>query len=52
MLNPDISRIGKLIAAQWDPWSEFQQHKTDLAGDIYTFRRIVPKDRGKTWGDK
>ena len=43
---------GKLIAAQWDPWSEFQQHKADLAGDIYTFRRIVPKDRGKTWGDK
>ena len=43
---------GKLIAAQWDPWAEFQQHKADLAGDIYTFRRIVPKDRGQTWGDK
>jgi 3-oxoacyl-[acyl-carrier protein] reductase len=43
---------GKLIAAQWDPWPEFQRHKADLAGDIYTFRRIVPKDRGKTWGEK
>lgn len=42
---------GKLIAAQWDPWSDFQNHKEDLAGDIYTFRRIVPKDRGLTWGD-
>lgn len=42
---------GKLIAAQWDPWSEFQSHKEELAGDIYTFRRIVPKDRGYSWGD-
>jgi 3-oxoacyl-[acyl-carrier protein] reductase len=43
---------GKLIAAQWDPWETLQQHKAELAGDIYTFRRIVPKDRGKTWGDR
>jgi NAD(P)-dependent dehydrogenase (short-subunit alcohol dehydrogenase family) len=42
---------GKLIAAQWDPWPEFQAHKEELAGDIYTFRRIVPKDRGQNWGD-
>lgn len=42
---------GKLIAAQWDPWKDFQQHRDELAGDIYTFRRIVPKDRGQTWGD-
>lgn len=42
---------GKLIAAQWDQWKEFQQHKEELVGDIYTFRRIVPKDRGHTWGD-
>ena len=42
---------GKLIAAQWDPWPDFQTHREDLAGDIYTFRRIVPKDRGLTWGD-
>ncbi len=43
---------GKLIAAQWDPWENLEQFKADLGGDIYTFRRIVPKDRGKTWGDK
>ncbi|MBI3880736.1 MAG: SDR family oxidoreductase [Verrucomicrobia bacterium] len=43
---------GKLIAAQWDPWEKFQEHQADLAGDLYTFRRIVPKDRGQTWGDK
>lgn len=43
---------GKLISAQWDPWENLQKFKSDLGGDIYTLRRIVPKDRGKTWGDK
>lgn len=43
---------GKLVAAQWDPWPEFQSHAADLKGsDIYTLRRIIPKDRGKTWGE-
>ncbi len=43
---------GKLISAQWDPWEKLHEFKGDLGGDIYTLRRIVPKDRGKTWGDK
>jgi NAD(P)-dependent dehydrogenase (short-subunit alcohol dehydrogenase family) len=43
---------GKLISAQWDPWEKLQEFKSDLGGDIYTLRRIVPKDRGKKWGDK
>jgi NAD(P)-dependent dehydrogenase (short-subunit alcohol dehydrogenase family) len=43
---------GKLISAQWDPWEKLQDFKADLNSDIYTLRRIVPKDRGKTWGDK
>ena len=43
---------GKLISAQWDPWENLQKFKSDLGGDIFTLRRIVPKDRGKTWGDK
>ncbi len=43
---------GKLISAQWDPWEKLQKFKSDLGGDIYTLRRIVPKDRGKKWGDK
>lgn len=43
---------GKLIAAMWDPWRSFHEHIDDLQGtDIYTLRRIVPKDRGKTWGN-
>jgi NAD(P)-dependent dehydrogenase (short-subunit alcohol dehydrogenase family) len=43
---------GKLISAQWDPWEKLQEFKNDLDSDIYTLRRIVPKDRGKKWGDK
>jgi len=43
---------GKLISVQWDPWERLHEFKNDLNGDIYTLRRIVPKDRGKTWGDR
>ena len=43
---------GKLISAVWDPWEKLHEFKQDLDGDIYTLRRIVPKDRGKAWGDK
>lgn len=42
----------KLISAVWDPWEEFPRHLEELKGDIYTLRRIVPKDRGMTWGDR
>lgn len=42
---------GKLISAVWDPWPQFEQHRGDLgSGDIYTLRRIVPRDRGLDWG--
>jgi 3-oxoacyl-[acyl-carrier protein] reductase len=44
---------GKLLSAVWDPWQELQRHRTDLSdSDIYTLRRIVPRDRGLSWGDK
>ncbi|MGA2028603.1 MAG: SDR family oxidoreductase [Verrucomicrobiota bacterium] len=43
---------GKLISAQWDPWEKLHEFKGDLGGDIYTLRRIVPKDRGKNWGNR
>jgi NAD(P)-dependent dehydrogenase (short-subunit alcohol dehydrogenase family) len=42
---------GKLISAVWDPWDSLAQHLPELNGtDVYTLRRIVPKDRGLTWG--
>jgi NAD(P)-dependent dehydrogenase (short-subunit alcohol dehydrogenase family) len=44
---------GKLLSAQWDPWETLQTHREELAtSDIYCLRRIVPEDRGKTWGKK
>jgi 3-oxoacyl-[acyl-carrier protein] reductase len=53
LLSPRSDGItGKLISAVWDPWEKLDQFKNDLNSDIYTLRRIVPKDRGKTWGDK
>jgi NAD(P)-dependent dehydrogenase (short-subunit alcohol dehydrogenase family) len=43
---------GKLISAVWDPWESLPNHLDDLKGtDIYTLRRIIPKDRGMGWGD-
>ena len=42
---------GKLISAMWDDWQNFPQHIDDLKNtDVYTLRRIVPKDRGLKWG--
>jgi NAD(P)-dependent dehydrogenase (short-subunit alcohol dehydrogenase family) len=42
---------GKLISALWDPWNDLPEHLEDLRStDIYTLRRIVPKDRGRNWG--
>ncbi len=42
---------GKLISAVWDPWADLQAHRADLDSDVYTLRRIVPADRGHSWGD-
>jgi 3-oxoacyl-[acyl-carrier protein] reductase len=53
-LASDAARsiTGKLISAVWDPWESLDQHLDDLLStDIYTLRRITPKDRGKGWGN-
>jgi len=43
---------GRLISAVWDPWANLAEHEPELAAsDIYTLRRITPKDRGKDWGE-
>ncbi len=41
---------GKLLSAIWDPWSELPRRCGDLDSDVYTLRRIVPVDRGLSWG--
>jgi NAD(P)-dependent dehydrogenase (short-subunit alcohol dehydrogenase family) len=44
---------GRLLSAVWDPWEHLASHREDLdRSDIYTIRRIVPKDRGLTWGER
>lgn len=42
---------GKLLSALWDPWERLTDYLQELRQtDVYTLRRIVPKDRGKDWG--
>jgi NAD(P)-dependent dehydrogenase (short-subunit alcohol dehydrogenase family) len=42
---------GRLISAVWDPWQELPGHRSDLDGsDVYTLRRVTPRDRGLSWG--
>lgn len=42
---------GRLLSAVWDPWETLPERRVDLdQSDIYTLRRIVPKDRGLDWG--
>jgi NAD(P)-dependent dehydrogenase (short-subunit alcohol dehydrogenase family) len=44
---------GRLLSAVWDPWEQLASHREDLdRSDVYTIRRIVPKDRGFTWGER
>jgi NAD(P)-dependent dehydrogenase (short-subunit alcohol dehydrogenase family) len=42
---------GKLLSAVWDPWRELPERRAELDSDIYTLRRIVPRDRGLDWGE-
>lgn len=43
---------GRLLSAVWDPWAtQIEKIKQLKNSDIYTLRRIVPKDRGEDWGD-
>jgi NAD(P)-dependent dehydrogenase (short-subunit alcohol dehydrogenase family) len=52
LASPDSDGItGKLLSAVWDPWRELPAHRAELDSDVYTLRRIVPRDRGLDWGD-
>jgi NAD(P)-dependent dehydrogenase (short-subunit alcohol dehydrogenase family) len=42
---------GKLISAIWDDWADLPNHMDDLESDVYTLRRIIPNERGMTWGE-
>lgn len=44
---------GRLISAVWDPWNRLPDLAARLSGnDIYTLRRIVPRDRELDWGNE
>jgi NAD(P)-dependent dehydrogenase (short-subunit alcohol dehydrogenase family) len=51
LASPAADRItGKFISSVWDDWQNFEQHLDEIAkGDVYTLRRIVPRDRGMDW---
>ena len=41
---------GRVISAKWDPWRTLGTHRQEIQNsDLFTLRRIVPKDRGLTW---
>ena len=41
---------GKVISAVWDDYKSFPKHlKEIMESDVYTWRRIKPKDRGYNW---
>lgn len=43
---------GRLLSAVWDPWNKLPEYLSELLNsDIYTLRRIVPKDRGQVWDE-
>ena len=43
---------GKILSAVWDPYEKFSEHMKDIMdSDVYTFRRVRPKDRGFTWDE-
>lgn len=41
---------GRLVSAPWDRWWEWPSRREELGGgDLFTLRRIVPRDRGGEW---
>ena len=41
---------GRLISLPWDNWKDITRHTAAImSSDVYTARRIVPKERGYDW---
>lgn len=50
--NESDGITGRLLSAVWDPWTKLSQYSAELkTSDIYTMRRITPKDRGFDWDE-
>lgn len=51
-LASDVSAgiTGRVFSALWDPYEDFPRHVADIAStDVYTMRRVRPKDRKFSW---
>lgn len=40
---------GRLVSAAWDDWERLPGHIADMKEDIFTLRRVVPRDRAMDW---
>ena len=41
---------GKIISAVWDNYAQIPKHFQEImSSDLYTYRRVKPKDRGYNW---
>jgi NAD(P)-dependent dehydrogenase (short-subunit alcohol dehydrogenase family) len=51
LVSPASAGIsGRLFAAPWDDMSQWAQRVPEIAeSDVFTLRRIVPRDRGADW---
>jgi NAD(P)-dependent dehydrogenase (short-subunit alcohol dehydrogenase family) len=51
LVSPEAAGIsGKLVAAQWDDYEGWRDHLDELRNsDLFTLRRILPKERGLDW---
>lgn len=51
LLSDEAKEIsGKFVAAPYDGWASWPKYIKELAEtDIFTLRRIIPKDRGMDW---
>ncbi|HUC01303.1 MAG TPA: SDR family oxidoreductase [Candidatus Paceibacterota bacterium] len=43
---------GRTLSAMWDAYEDIPAHLNEIAtSDIYTFRRVIPKQKGFDWGE-
>jgi NAD(P)-dependent dehydrogenase (short-subunit alcohol dehydrogenase family) len=51
LLGPASRGItGRFLAAPYDGWEQWRDHLDQIRGsDLFTLRRIVPRDRGMDW---
>jgi NAD(P)-dependent dehydrogenase (short-subunit alcohol dehydrogenase family) len=51
LASPESDGItGRIISAVWDDWRSLGERRAELANtDVFTLRRIAPRDRGLQW---